>query len=124
MMSHSHLTRWRTLARKRSRQGSSPAPADPSGVRKLSVSARAPTQHARVRAPPLPVQQEHRTSMPVVSRQSTADRRTRSRLVEFASKGSLAVMDQALFSGANFLASIALARSLTPADYGAYSVAF
>ncbi len=71
--------------------------------------------------------------MPAVTAQSTTERRTelkvstprtRSRLVEFASKGSLAVADQALFSGANFLASIALARWLTPADYGAYSVAF
>lgn len=50
--------------------------------------------------------------------------RIHQRLLQLASKGTLAVADQALFSGANFLASIALARWLTPADYGAYSVAF
>lgn len=39
-------------------------------------------------------------------------------------KGTLAVTDQALFSGANFVVSVLLARWLTPAEYGAYSVAF
>jgi O-antigen/teichoic acid export membrane protein len=39
-------------------------------------------------------------------------------------KGTLAVTDQALFSGANFLVNILLARWLAPADYGAYSLAF
>jgi len=39
-------------------------------------------------------------------------------------KGTLAVTDQALFSGANFLVSVLLARWLTPAGYGAYSLAF
>jgi O-antigen/teichoic acid export membrane protein len=46
------------------------------------------------------------------------------RLAQFAGKGCLAVLDQGLFSGANFLTSIFLARWLAPADYGAYSLAF
>ena len=39
-------------------------------------------------------------------------------------KGSLALTDQALFSGANFLVNVLLARWLAPAEYGAYSLAF
>jgi O-antigen/teichoic acid export membrane protein len=39
-------------------------------------------------------------------------------------KGTLAVTDQALFSGANFLVNILLARWLSPSEYGAYSLAF
>ena len=39
-------------------------------------------------------------------------------------KGSLAVLDQGLISGSNFLVSILLARWLLPAQYGAYGLAF
>jgi O-antigen/teichoic acid export membrane protein len=39
-------------------------------------------------------------------------------------KGSLAVLDQALFAGANFIVNILLARWLVPADYGAFALAF
>jgi O-antigen/teichoic acid export membrane protein len=39
-------------------------------------------------------------------------------------KGSLAVTDQGLFSGANFAVNILFARWLTPAEYGAYSLAY
>jgi O-antigen/teichoic acid export membrane protein len=39
-------------------------------------------------------------------------------------KGSLAVTDQALFSGANFLVNVLLARRLAPQEYGAYSLAY
>jgi O-antigen/teichoic acid export membrane protein len=46
------------------------------------------------------------------------------RLNQVARKGTLAVTDQALFSGANFLVNILLARWLSPAEYGAYSLAF
>ena len=38
-------------------------------------------------------------------------------------KGSFAILDQALFSGANFLINILLARWLPPEDYGAFAVA-
>jgi O-antigen/teichoic acid export membrane protein len=46
------------------------------------------------------------------------------RLNHVVRKGTLAVTDQALFSGANFLVNILLARWLSPAEYGAYSLAF
>ena len=45
-------------------------------------------------------------------------------VVHWAKKGSLAVLDQALFAGTNFLVSILLARWLEPAAYGAFSVAY
>ncbi len=38
-------------------------------------------------------------------------------------KGGLAILDQGLFSGANFLANILLARWLPPEEYGAFAVA-
>jgi O-antigen/teichoic acid export membrane protein len=43
---------------------------------------------------------------------------------DWTRKGSLALLDQAFLSGANFAFSILLARSLGAADYGAYAVAF
>jgi O-antigen/teichoic acid export membrane protein len=46
-----------------------------------------------------------------------------SQLKTWAKKGSLAVLDQALFSGANFLVNILLARWLPPEEYGAFAVA-
>ncbi len=39
-------------------------------------------------------------------------------------KGGLAVTDQGLFSGTNFILNILLARWLSPEDYGAFAVAF
>jgi len=42
----------------------------------------------------------------------------------WASKGGLAVFDQALISGSNFVISVLLARWLVPGEYGAYAVAF
>ena len=39
-------------------------------------------------------------------------------------KGAFAIADQALFSGSNFLVNVLLARWLTPAQYGAYSLAY
>ncbi len=41
-----------------------------------------------------------------------------------AGKGSLAILDQALISGSNFLIGILLARWLVPAQYGAYATAY
>jgi O-antigen/teichoic acid export membrane protein len=45
------------------------------------------------------------------------------RLTHWARKGSLAVLDQGLFSGANFLVNILLARWLAPEEYGAFATA-
>jgi O-antigen/teichoic acid export membrane protein len=42
----------------------------------------------------------------------------------WATKGGLAILDQALISGSNFLVGIFLARWLAPAQYGAYALAF
>ena len=42
----------------------------------------------------------------------------------WARTGAWAIADQALFAGANFIVSVLLARWLTPAGYGAYTVAF
>jgi O-antigen/teichoic acid export membrane protein len=42
----------------------------------------------------------------------------------WAGKGSLAVLDQGLISGSNFLIGILLARWLAPEAYGAYALAF
>jgi O-antigen/teichoic acid export membrane protein len=47
-----------------------------------------------------------------------------SRAIPLATKGGLAVLDQALISGSNFLLGILLARWLLPAEYGAYALAF
>jgi len=44
--------------------------------------------------------------------------------LSWLSKGSLAVVDQALFAGTNFMVNILLARWLSPAEYGAFAVAF
>src|SRR5579871_824563 len=48
----------------------------------------------------------------------------RARLLPLLGKGTLALSDQALFSGANFLVNMLLARRLAPHDYGAYSLAY
>jgi O-antigen/teichoic acid export membrane protein len=42
----------------------------------------------------------------------------------WATKGSLAITDQGLFAGANFLVNVLLARWLEPADYGAFALAY
>lgn len=46
------------------------------------------------------------------------------KLLRWTTKSGLAIIDQGLISGSNFVASILLARWLTPAQYGAYAVAF
>ncbi|MFZ0277954.1 MAG: polysaccharide biosynthesis C-terminal domain-containing protein [Candidatus Sulfotelmatobacter sp.] len=46
------------------------------------------------------------------------------KLVPWAMKGGLAILDQGLFAGSNFVISILLARWLTPEQYGSYAVAF
>jgi O-antigen/teichoic acid export membrane protein len=48
----------------------------------------------------------------------------RNKLIPWASKGSLAIIDQGLISGSNFLVNILLARWLGAEQYGAYAIAF
>lgn len=45
-------------------------------------------------------------------------------LLRWGTKGGLAVTDQALFAGAQFALNIMLARWLSPAEYGAFAVAY
>ena len=46
------------------------------------------------------------------------------RVIRWVSKGGLAILDQGLISGSNFMVSILLARWLTADQYGAYAIAF
>jgi O-antigen/teichoic acid export membrane protein len=48
----------------------------------------------------------------------------RQKLVPWAMKGGLAILDQGVFTGSNFVLSILLARWLSPEQYGSYAVAF
>ncbi len=48
----------------------------------------------------------------------------REKLVPWAMKGGLAILDQGVFTGSNFVISILLARWLSPEQYGSYAVAF
>jgi O-antigen/teichoic acid export membrane protein len=56
--------------------------------------------------------------------QSTSTYAGLSRWSFWITKGSLAVLDQALISGSNFIIGILLARWLVPEQYGAYTLAF
>jgi O-antigen/teichoic acid export membrane protein len=49
---------------------------------------------------------------------------TQSTVLRWLNRGSLAILDQGLISGSNFLVSILLARWLVTDSYGAYAVAF
>jgi hypothetical protein len=46
------------------------------------------------------------------------------RLKTWGIKGGLSVLDQGLYSGANFVMNILLARWLLPSHYGVFSIAF
>jgi len=48
----------------------------------------------------------------------------RTRAEHWIAKGGFAVADQAVFSGSNFVLNILLARWLSPAEYGAFALAF
>src|ERR1700682_33424 len=50
--------------------------------------------------------------------------RSNRKLVRWVRTSGLAILDQGLISGSNFLVGILLARWLSPAEYGAYAVAF
>lgn len=60
----------------------------------------------------------------VVARFLAFDRELLGKLTGWVHKGGLALLDQGLISGSNFVISILLARWLTPEFYGAYAVAF
>jgi len=47
-----------------------------------------------------------------------------SETVSWTAKGGLAVLDQGLFAGTNFITNLLLARWLDPAQYGAFAVAY
>src|SRR5947199_4322297 len=51
-------------------------------------------------------------------------KRIRQKLIPWAMKGGLALLDQGVFAGSNFVMSILLARWLSPEQYGMYAVAF
>lgn len=57
-------------------------------------------------------------------RQVISPRRRAGSFAPLLRKGSLAVTDQALFSGANFLVNVLLARQFAAGEYGAYSLAY
>ncbi len=60
-----------------------------------------------------------------LKRMLTIDRAgTVRKLVPWVMKGGLAIVDQGLFAGSNFVISVLLARWLTPEQYGSYAVAF
>ena len=46
------------------------------------------------------------------------------KFIPWVTKGGLAILDYGLFSGANFLMNILLARWMAPEQYGAYALAF
>jgi O-antigen/teichoic acid export membrane protein len=46
------------------------------------------------------------------------------KLLPWAMKGGLAILDQGVFAGSNFVISILLARWMAPEQYGSYAVAF
>jgi O-antigen/teichoic acid export membrane protein len=55
---------------------------------------------------------------------SVSPGRIQQKLVPWAMKGGLALLDQGIFAGSNFVMSILLARWMPPEQYGAYAVAF
>jgi O-antigen/teichoic acid export membrane protein len=50
--------------------------------------------------------------------------RSHGRIREFMSKGSVAVLEEGLFAGSNFVIGVLLARWLSPVEYGAFTSAY
>src|SRR2546421_491671 len=63
-------------------------------------------------------------ALAAVARGSHAQRAKLARLREWGARSGTALLDQACFSGANFLLYMLLARWLTPADYGVFALVF
>jgi O-antigen/teichoic acid export membrane protein len=55
---------------------------------------------------------------------SVSPEQIQKKLIPWAMKGGLALLDQGIFAGSNFVMSILLARWMPPEQYGAYAVAF
>jgi O-antigen/teichoic acid export membrane protein len=85
---------------------------------------------ARLQEPPVPVKSVAGESAKARGRFSLGRMlsfdpgRVRQKLVPWAMKGGLALVDQGVFAGSNFVMSILLARWLSPEQYGMYAVAF
>lgn len=50
--------------------------------------------------------------------------RTQRKLIPWVMKGGVAILDQGVFAGSNFVISVLLARWMSPEQYGSYAVAF
>jgi len=85
---------------------------------------------ARLQEPPVPVKSVAGESAKARGRFSLGRMlsfdpgRVRQKLIPWAMKGGLALVDQGVFAGSNFVMSILLARWLSPEQYGMYAVAF
>jgi O-antigen/teichoic acid export membrane protein len=76
-------------------------------------------------APPMPdAEQDSRGRFSLGRMLSFDTGRARQKLLPWAMKGGLALLDQGVFAGSNFVVSILLARWLSPEQYGMYAVAF
>jgi O-antigen/teichoic acid export membrane protein len=67
---------------------------------------------------------ERMNSVEATQETSTGPGSLLGKVVRGASKGGLAIMDQGLISGSNFMINVMLANWLMPDQYGAYAVAF
>jgi O-antigen/teichoic acid export membrane protein len=61
---------------------------------------------------------------PTKGNESNRASRGRKSVVRLGIQGALGVLDQGVFSGANFVSGVLLARWLAPAEFGAYALAF
>jgi len=64
------------------------------------------------------------TQIPIADKPPATEQPRLRRVARWGKQGGLAIADQALISGSNFLIGILLARWLSPDQYGAYALAF